>query len=613
MSYKTIEIKEFNTGMTDFEKDGGDGANAQLVQALQIHEDPSYMVPVPIPTKVSGSIVTDLPKWMVDTVPYGTNKFVYGGSGNMYKVTSSDTFTLDRSGATIANGAAGQGLQVLDDWMYYSTSTTIGRYGLIDATPTYNDDLFSDGTVNLDQSQTKSGQTYTTPTSITENATNQLVFIPTRDPIKYIAIIPTAKGTGNWTLTVHDSYNNVIGSATVANASLTNGVANNFTFATPLRVVINNSYHFHVTSTVADGTVQTGTTSDLSTANYSEYFGILIADTNFHPMALLNGLVIGNGPYLAYWNEATYNPNKIVLDKDFTVRSLWKENEFVVAGCWRGTTIDKATDGMLYYWDGISTVFNYSTPVTAGAVNAGTSFKNRTFTILGSSSQMYIDTTPFRLLRTIPSLNRGKKLEVYPGAITQWEGRTFIGFGGSTDDSGVLLGVYGYGNSKDTLPEVLTYDFQASSGVTTGTTMQVGMVKSFGKDMYMGYYDGASYFVDKVTKTGNPMTSGSWQSIIIDGGNSHKIKRWGTLVISFVTLATGETVTPKYRTDRSATFTLGTQVTSTNATPTFAELVINTPSREIEIGFDWTVSNTFLKIISLFMDYDDGAEEKRSR
>src|SRR5258708_6374566 len=385
MSYKTIEIKEFNTGMTDFEKDGGDGANAQLVQALQIHEDPSYMVPVPIPTKVSGSIVTDLPKWMVDTVPYGTNKFVYGGSGNMYKVTSSDTFTLDRSGATIANGAAGQGLQVLDDWMYYSTSTTIGRYGLIDATPTYNDDLFSDGTVNLDQSQTKSGQTYTTPTSITENATNQLVFIPTRDPIKYIAIIPTAKGTGNWTLTVHDSYNNVIGSATVANASLTNGVANNFTFATPLRVVINNSYHFHVTSTVADGTVQTGTTSDLSTANYSEYFGILIADTNFHPMALLNGLVIGNGPYLAYWNEATYNPNKIVLDKDFTVRSLWKENEFVVAGCWRGTTIDKATDGMLYYWDGISTVFNYSTPVTSEVLKSLSSILNKNISIFLSS------------------------------------------------------------------------------------------------------------------------------------------------------------------------------------------------------------------------------------
>ena len=58
-------------------------------------------------------------------------------------------------------------------------------------------------------------------------------------------------------MTVHDSFNNTIASVTVPNANLHTGMFE-FIFATPWRPLIPNVYHFHLTSTVADGTVVAG-------------------------------------------------------------------------------------------------------------------------------------------------------------------------------------------------------------------------------------------------------------------------------------------------------------------------------------------------------------------
>ncbi|HEX9063138.1 MAG TPA: hypothetical protein VF941_23440, partial [Clostridia bacterium] len=526
--------------------------------------------------------------------------------------------TQDRAGATIGNGAAGQGLKVFDDYLYYATSTTIGRKGLLDNSPSYSgtalgDDFLSDGTVNLDQSQntTATTNTYTTTTGVSENAVDKCAIVPTRDPIKEIDVYLKAKGTGNWTLVVHDQNNRLIGQSTVVNASLVaTGNYQPFTFSTPLRIVLNNNYHFHLYSSVGDGTVATLTSSDFSTANYKEYFGILIADTDWHPMIDLNGLVIGNNNYLAFWDESSYNPNKIVLDKGYKVRALWRENEFVVAAAWQGSSIDSVQDGKLYYWDGIQTVFNYSKPVSEGLPNAGISFKNRTFTILGSSGNMYLGTDPFQRVQTIPTsiLARGKKIEIAPSALTIWEDRVMIGLGFSTDDANFLQGIYGFGNNSDKYPEVLSYDVVISTGNNQGTNKQIGAVKAFGKDLYYGWKDSTTYGIDYLIKTATSATSGSWQSLIFDDGNPQKTELYLTLVISFTALLTGQSVTPKYQLDRSGSFTLGTTVNTVGSTR--AEVAINARSKEIQFGFNIASSNgTFPQITGVFLEYDDLKEE----
>lgn len=112
--------------------------------------------------------------------------------------------------------------------------------------------------------------TYTPPVAISETATNKQTFVPTKSKLTRIWIYPVAKGTWNWTVTVHDASNVVQAVITIANASLTNGVVNYFNV--PANVTALWTYHFHVTSTVADGTVRVGTAADLETVSYIQNY-----------------------------------------------------------------------------------------------------------------------------------------------------------------------------------------------------------------------------------------------------------------------------------------------------------------------------------------------------
>ena len=86
-------------------------------------------------------------------------------------------------------------------------------------------------TDNIDQSLDPTFvavNTYVPPVAISETATNKQTFVPTKSKCTRIGVYPVAKGTGSWTVTVHDASNVVQGSITIANASLTNGVVNYF-------------------------------------------------------------------------------------------------------------------------------------------------------------------------------------------------------------------------------------------------------------------------------------------------------------------------------------------------------------------------------------------------
>src|SRR5258708_2781616 len=380
----------FSGGISQNSKTGLPNA-ARFTRNLAIYEDIDSVTLTPKPIKDSASTVVDLVKWMIDAAPYEAARYAAGDSGKIYRIAS-NTWSVDQ---TVASGSpAGQGLVMLLDGLYYATSTTIGRkFSLSSGSGTYNDDFFTDGTQNLDANVVASGNTYTTPTTIGEGATAKATWKPAFDPLKTVLVYVTAKGTGNWTLTVHDSANNVIGSATIANASLTNGAMNSFVFSTPLRIVIGQTYHFHVTSTVADGTLQTGTVSDLSTAQYQTLFGILIADSNFHPMIQhTNGVagifIVGNEHYLGTYDTITYNPNKITLEPGYKVRALAKIDEMVAAFCWKGTNIDSFEYGRVYFWDGVAPYYNFSRELTEGSPNAAINSKNRLFMVAGSSGTM---------------------------------------------------------------------------------------------------------------------------------------------------------------------------------------------------------------------------------
>jgi hypothetical protein len=536
--------------------------------------------------------------------------YFYDALGNIYKRTSGGTWSVDRPTATIAHGAAGQGMELMNNGLYYATATTIGRKWMLNSSPSYNDDFFTDGFFNLDQSDTSTyTNPYTLPVAIAETAANEQTFTPVKDPIKEIDVFLVAKGTGDWTITVHDAANNVIGTKTVLNASLVASGYQPFIFATPLRFTAGSghTYHYHLTSTVADGTVQTSVNADLSVSNFQEYFGILVSDANWHPMmSVSNFIVIGNERYVAKWDESTYEPNRLVLPAGFNVRCFTFVDEFVVIGAWRGTTITASEESYLFFWDGQSVTYNFYIKINEGAVNALGVYQNKLFSVIGSSGAVYIDYSPITKQHQIPFMAIGDNVEVYPGAVTNFKNITHFGVGGSSSSSTLKQGVYQWGSKSNKYPDSLNMGYTISTG-NFGSTVSIGAVEGIGNQLFISWKDGTSYGVDLVTSSNSPFATGTLQSLIFDNGTPMMEKEAETLKVSHYPLATNESIQLGYKTNRATSYT--TDTANTELTDVTTKLPITQSKArfeefqlEVVLGAAGTTSPT---LTGISLKYDD--------
>lgn len=614
MAESQITTIDFSGGIATISEKKDKENSALFTKGLNIFEDPAYLTLAQKTTKVSGSTVTDLIHWAEDGSPYDTNRYFYSSGGKIYRETSGDVWSSLRT----VSGGGGEGLLVFDNYLYYPQPTEMGRYGPLNGTPAFQDSF--SGWWIATQLQDTGGGTgstdYVPPTSISEVATARQTFTTSKDPIKSITIDVDVTGTGDWTVTVHDAANNAIGAKTIVNGSMS--VADiTFTFATPLQNEIGEDYHFHVTSTVADGGVDTNVNTDLEGAEYTIQYSTL-ATATFHPMVeFLNGFAFGNGHYIGYFDNATYSPNKVVLPPGFEVRAMTKIQEFVIAECYRGASFSESEEQRRYFWDGISPTFNFFVDITVGVPHAVHNSKNSLIAVYGNDGSVYKggDTTEAVIgkeVDSVPKLTRGKKVQVYPGAITEHNGRTLIGYSALTDDGTNLeQGVYEIGKQSESLPLVLNFPHQISTGTTKATTVKIGCVKSFGDDLYIGWRDDSTYGVDKINIADGANAAGSWESRIFDGGDPNKYIQAIKVEIEFEALTTGQSVTPKYKLDRASSFTTGTAASTVGDTT--VSLYINTLCKEAEWGFNLaSTSNTFIKIKSINFVADTLETEAKS-
>lgn len=131
---KPVEIIDIYGGIAVSKKIGQQGS-FRFGKHLNITDDPNDLTLQLTGTKKSGSIVTGLIKWIVDATPFDTNRYAYDENGVIYQINSSDVFSIIRS----VSSSKGQGLEVHDDYLYYTQNTQIGRYGPLSTTPTFTD------------------------------------------------------------------------------------------------------------------------------------------------------------------------------------------------------------------------------------------------------------------------------------------------------------------------------------------------------------------------------------------------------------------------------------------------------------------------------------------
>lgn len=162
--------------------------------------------------------------------------------------------------------------------------------------------------------------TYALATTIAETATHRQTYTPTKKYTTRIGVWVVAKGTGNRTLTVHDASNVVIAQDTISNAGVTNGAFNYFSVR---NIRSTGALHFHVTSSVADGTVKANTASDLETCSFIQNY----AKKTESAKVVLNGAVtelktdmdgISDGILLDYSKNKFFYENQFNTGVSFT-------------------------------------------------------------------------------------------------------------------------------------------------------------------------------------------------------------------------------------------------------------------------------------------------------
>lgn len=491
----------------------------------------------------------------------------------------------------------------LDD----STSNALNLTG--SGSPTYSADVpFSSPTSrqDLDQELNTSGNTYTTPTAISEtSAADRQDFVPAKDPQKSIEVLVAAKGTGNWTLTVHDGLNRVVATKTVTNANMHTGDFE-FIFSDVWRPIIGATYHFHITSTVNDGTVTTTTAGDLNTVDFHTYYQFLVTDTQYHPIcSMLNFKAIANERYLAtYSASGGYNPHRLTLPSGYKMRCMTQWKDYLVMGFWKGNSVYDEEQGLLVFWNGQTKTYNFYIEVPEGAINAILSTRGVLYVWAGYRGDLleYNGSDSAMWVKRIPKMKPDKYIELYPGAVTMYQSMLRFGVAANTDSTDIEKGVYTYGDIQGQAS--LTYDYPISTGNRL-STVKIGGLYATDRKLLIGWEDGASYGLDVVDPTGDCFASGTVESLISDKGMIWKDKMPQALRVELKEpLTTGQSVTIKYKLDRASGWT---SLTESTVGATSVQMPLQTEKRykEIQKAIDLNTTSGISPIITEFSVKED--------
>lgn len=619
---------------------------------LDFRSDPAQMSVLPAPRALSTTL-PDLPL-AIDQDLNGV-RWMVGDQGYIYRINTSNVIS-DVAQMSEA-GSAGILYNQVTDQLYIPGQTTVSMYGQVTTgntgqpafrnanfaqsvsinngtTQIYNpDDGNFDGA--LRSVAVTQGATYPVPTAIKEDPSSYCLFSPDIEPGYSISVYIASKGTGDYTLTLHDSQNNKLASKTLTNANITSNALNEFVFGSQIRVLVGGgiasgaaNYHWHLTSTVNDGTIAVVPTSYGSSATgdfmsaymtWSAYR--LVQTTNgWHPTALFNvatgtgngqSLCIGNGQYLSTYNFASDNNpsnndwirHQLVFKAGYEVCGLTTNNNQLVIGVERRSKSASRNfqGGALYFWDGTTPQPTSIIDVPMGPPYGLYSVNNVVyFTAAGSlyawsGGVAVIKVRKMSYFQNTDYLGISDTTVVNPNMSTSRYGILLLGYPSSTTNTNIDYGVYSFGAVDMQFPNSFGYSYELSPGLLNNNTsgvsnLKTGMVQNFVDTMFASW----SYTKGGVTTNGidildNSSTaaqSGTWESLIFDGGSRFKQKYANRVKISFTPMPAGGTVTPFYRLDRGNKVSLAS-TTTTGATNALIE--INKRFHEISYGFDFTL------------------------
>lgn len=640
-----IHLNYFQGGITVDPKLGI--ANSFYVsQNLDFRSKPSQISVLPGARTISSTMqdtLTDIDQDL-NGVRYGV-----GDNGGVYRINTSNA--ISKIAQLSSNGAAGILYNQISDQVYIPSQTTVSMYGQVTTgiagNPNFRLDQFAQsasnapGCTNLynpndgffDGIARSSAlpevgfpNTYSLPTTLSENGGQFCFFAPDIEPFYSIQVYIESKGTGNWTLTLHDSLNNDLASVTVPNANLISNGFNEFKFAGQVRAFVNASqtgfsptYHFHLTSTVNDGTVAVVNTGDLSSV-YFLLFAYRLVQTNngWHPTALFTGsgkplLCIGNGPYLSTYDFSNdSNPTNqqwqrhtLTFKTGDEVCGISANNQYLVIAVERRskTANRKFQEGALYFWDGSTVAPNFVVDVPMGAPYGLFTFNNITYFACAGSLFAWSGGQTVIKVRQLAYQNTDylgvtDTTIVNPNMFTSRYNLLLLGYPSTTTNPKLTYGVWSWGTVELTFPNSLCLSYTLANGQTNyvaspNNNLTIGCCVNYVDTLYMSwsYTDSAGlthYGLDIVDNSSTPATQWDFQSLIYDGGVVYKTKNAHRYKLKFLPLPGGTTLQAKYSIDR------GSYVLSPTASTGDTDIVMEIDSgrfHELQWGFQGTATS----------------------
>ena len=323
----------------------------------------------------------------------------------------------------------------------------------------------------------------------------------------------------------------------------------------------------------------------------------------------MDPLCIGNERYVSIWDgivgggNTNYNAHAIVLPSGWKVRDLESTGEYLAIVAWKGSTITDFEDSMIFFWDGISSQYNFFIPIKDGVASAGVTAEGR-FYYITTRGELFLYNGNISKLHQIPGLTQKTYLEVFPDAVKVWQGMIRIGVAGSTNSSAVEQGVYTWGTKSTIYPESLTFDYPTSTGVRKAITHKVSALGVRANTLFIAFDNNGTFGVDTVTVTASPFANGVYESLIIDNGVAWKQKDAQTILVSHTALASGESIQIGYDINRSGSFTTGDANSTSGSTRT--RLDINKRFNEIKLQVIPAASgSTTPSVITIALAFED--------
>jgi hypothetical protein len=595
----------------------GTPASFGYSRAINHRKSPSQLSVLPGPRKISAAVVKDLILNMVQ-VRDGT-RYAYGKDGHVYKIDTSNAVTeIDTDPAVtgttpLPTGSDGLLYREDSDAVYLATQTDIRQYSPISGTPAFST-IGASKSIDPKAYRTGGTTTYGVSTTMTpETVQGRATFQPDIEPFYSIKVFIVDKGTGNWTLELHDGLDQVLATVTVPNANLTAGQLNEFKFPTQIRGLVKpnaRTYHYHLKTSTGTGSVQTATAGDLNTSDFELWAYRLVDPVNdLHPIAqFLQYTLIGNGNYLAVWEplspsnppNAEFNRHRLTFPSGFEVCGIAVTDEFVaIATEKRSTNASKDYQaGKIFIWDGFGTTYNQIVDVSGGSPESIQSHENYPYFYVNGTLCAWPGGKNIVKVRKIAETDLEysgvvDQTRAYPNMMTIRDNLLHAAYPSVTNNVAIEYGVHTWGTLEKNYPATwgnLNYAISTQRVLNDNpvtTPLELGMVKNFGDEMYISWRDGANYGLDIVDGFCMPAPIAKWRDRRFDAGATYKLKVAERTKISTKALPLGVTLTPVIKIDDNAEVSLSEFTIGIGATKTIAAIPTDKKNFEqIITGFD---------------------------